>query len=354
MSEKSTRPTRRELRLARIAEESRRKSTDISSESTVVIPVAQSMLETAPTVDDDATKHPCVTVAQSNDSVAVAKSKNFSPQGSSIRSAYAYAREIFSRPKNLRTVTSTACVFALAVGCGLTLGSYGFEIAAQANSIESDFAGGDVEGSQTPTSLRSLSSAADSARFKAYEEKFSGNAVVCETVSSANSLTSFARNNLNKLIHPMAAGTFQESSPFGWRIHPLYGTSKLHEGVDFSAAIGTPIYAVADGKVVFSGASSETFGDPVVVIEHNIDGEVFTSWYLHSYASGIFVNEGDVVRLGDRIADVGNSGRSTGPHLHFEIHPGAYAGFTGPGPVDPMSFLKEQGAVDINDVCGVK
>ncbi|USR79702.1 M23 family metallopeptidase [Arcanobacterium pinnipediorum] len=346
MSDYKTRPTRRELRLARLAEEARQSCTDTASRTTVVMAVPEDLHSgdhagDLPELDSN-------TFAMDNAHGVDEQRRVRVPQ------LYASLRHFWHQSKNRRAFASASCAFVIAIGGGLALGSYGFETHAQANSAEGEFAGEEIDHSQTPATLRSLSGAADSARFKAYQEQFSGHAVVCETVSSANSLTAFARNDLDKFIHPLAAGTFSEASPFGWRIHPIYGTSTLHEGVDFSAALGTPIYAIADGKVVFSGSSSITFGDPVVIIEHEINGEKFTSWYLHSYASGIHVSEGDSVRMGDHIADVGNAGRSTGPHLHFEIHPGAFSGFDGPGPVDPMTFMKEKGAVDINDVCGAR
>lgn len=87
---------------------------------------------------------------------------------------------------------------------------------------------------------------------------------------------------------------------------------RMHEGIDISAPVGTPIYAPANGRVVFAGVQ-RGYG-LTVVLEH--EGELTT---LFGHNSKIFVKEGDVVSKGDKIAQVGNSGRSTGPHVHYEV-----------------------------------
>ncbi len=106
--------------------------------------------------------------------------------------------------------------------------------------------------------------------------------------------------------------TYVITSEFGLRRHPLTGRIQPHKGVDFSASIGTPIYSSADGVVVFNGRKSG-FG-LVVIIDH---GYGYKTAYAHS--SLILVEEGQKVKRGDMIARVGNTGRSTGPHLHYEV-----------------------------------
>lgn len=116
------------------------------------------------------------------------------------------------------------------------------------------------------------------------------------------------------------------TSKFGPRIHPIYQTAKNHNGVDFAAPIGTAIYAAGKGKVTFA-ARAGTAGNRVI-INHD---EGIETYYLHmnDFAPGI-VN-GTSVTQGQLIGWVGNTGASTGPHLHFEIHvDGGY--------VDPLSF----------------
>jgi murein DD-endopeptidase MepM/ murein hydrolase activator NlpD len=102
------------------------------------------------------------------------------------------------------------------------------------------------------------------------------------------------------------------TSPFGIRIDPFAHTRAFHAGLDFAARAGTPIFSAAGGIVAFAGFKRD-FGW-VVEIDH---GNGLTTRYAH--ASELLVRPGEVVVPGDRIAMVGSSGRSTGPHLHFEV-----------------------------------
>ncbi len=101
-------------------------------------------------------------------------------------------------------------------------------------------------------------------------------------------------------------------SPFGWRIDPFTGRSALHTGLDFQAAPGTPILAAAGGVVV-SQEVHPTYGN-MIEIDH---GNELITRYAH--LSRFWVKKGDLVKRGQRIAEVGTTGRSTGPHLHFEV-----------------------------------
>lgn len=102
------------------------------------------------------------------------------------------------------------------------------------------------------------------------------------------------------------------TSKYGYRPHPVTGRYQLHEGVDFRAAIGTRVYASRGGRVIFAGWRGG-YGK-IVGIEHEDD---FTTWYGH--LSRIRVKVGQVVPQGKVIGLSGNTGVSTGPHLHFEI-----------------------------------
>ena len=102
------------------------------------------------------------------------------------------------------------------------------------------------------------------------------------------------------------------ASSYGWRIDPFTGQNALHEGVDFIADVGTPIFAAAGGVVVYAGYHHQ-YGN-MIEIDHGND---FISRYAH--ASKLLVKEGEVVLRGRKIAEVGSTGRSTGPHLHFEV-----------------------------------
>ncbi len=102
------------------------------------------------------------------------------------------------------------------------------------------------------------------------------------------------------------------ASSFGWRIDPFTGERALHEGVDFAADVGTPIVAAAGGVVITSERHPE-YGN-MVEIDHGND---LTTRYAH--LSRILVKPGTLVRRGQEIAVSGSTGRSTGPHLHFEV-----------------------------------
>jgi len=101
-------------------------------------------------------------------------------------------------------------------------------------------------------------------------------------------------------------------SAFGWRIDPLNGRSALHTGLDFPSEPGTPILAAAGGVVVTQEYHS-AYGN-MVEVDHGND---LVTRYAH--ASKVLVKKGDVVKRGQKIAEVGTTGRSTGPHLHFEV-----------------------------------
>jgi murein DD-endopeptidase MepM/ murein hydrolase activator NlpD len=113
---------------------------------------------------------------------------------------------------------------------------------------------------------------------------------------------------------------FRFSSPFGWR------WGKMHEGVDMAAPTGTPIYAPADG-VVIAAEWERGYGN-LIKIRHEFG---ITTRYGH--LSKIRVKRGQKVSQGERIADMGSTGHSTGPHLHYEIRISGKA-------INPMTFIK--------------
>lgn len=115
------------------------------------------------------------------------------------------------------------------------------------------------------------------------------------------------------------------SSGFGNRFHPVDKKTKFHAGLDIAAPRGTPISAAADGTVKFAGWSN---GYGNLVILRHADGR--ETRYGHS--EKLFVKEGDMVRAGEKIAAVGSTGKSTGPHLHFEVRRNGV-------PLDPKNFL---------------
>jgi murein DD-endopeptidase MepM/ murein hydrolase activator NlpD len=113
-------------------------------------------------------------------------------------------------------------------------------------------------------------------------------------------------------INPVYSGDAWISSGFGYRRDPINGARRFHDGVDIVAPRRTPIIAPADGKVTFSGWREGT--GRTIEIKH---GYGYRTRYGHN--DKLTVRKGDTVRRGDTIALLGNSGRSTGPHLHYEI-----------------------------------
>jgi murein DD-endopeptidase MepM/ murein hydrolase activator NlpD len=114
-------------------------------------------------------------------------------------------------------------------------------------------------------------------------------------------------------------------SRFGWRIDPFTGRQALHTGLDFQADTGTPIVSAAGGVVVVSETHPQ-YGQ-MVEVDH---GNGLVTRYAH--ASKLLVKKGDLVKRGQRLALVGSTGRSTGPHLHFEV-------LVQGVPQDPRKFL---------------
>jgi murein DD-endopeptidase MepM/ murein hydrolase activator NlpD len=123
---------------------------------------------------------------------------------------------------------------------------------------------------------------------------------------------------------PVEAG--YNSSSYGWRIDPFNGSKAFHEGLDFPAATGTVIHAAADG-IVSMAELSAAYGN-IVKVEH---GSGLETRYAH--ASKLLVKVGERVTKGQAVALVGSTGRSTGPHLHYEIR---YNGNS----LDPRKYLK--------------
>lgn len=142
-----------------------------------------------------------------------------------------------------------------------------------------------------------------------------------ETMMMQNQL----RRRMLPSLPPVHSGYY--SSNFGWRIDPFTGQMAMHEGVDFVANAGTPVYASAGGVVDYAGMDS-SYGN-MVEIDH---GNNIVTRYAH--ASKVLVKVGQVVRRGQEIAEVGTTGRSTGNHLHFEVR---YKGVA----QNPVRFLQK-------------
>jgi len=134
-------------------------------------------------------------------------------------------------------------------------------------------------------------------------------------INAIPSIQPVSNKNLNRI-----------GSGFGYRIDPVYKDRRPHQGLDFTAPQGTPIYATADGTVKEVGFTTSGFGNRVV-INH---GYGYETLYGHMYRFKARV--GQKVKRGEVIGYVGNTGKSTGPHCHYEVHRGGR-------PVDPIYYF---------------
>jgi murein DD-endopeptidase MepM/ murein hydrolase activator NlpD len=166
------------------------------------------------------------------------------------------------------------------------------------------------------------------------------------------SLFEFTYKNLNKSVHSIESSVNEldeylldqdsilKSTPLtlpvnGWitsyygpRVNPVSGNLQMHEGLDVGAPNGAPIHSAADGIVIFSG-TKPGFGQHVQ-IDHGYGIET-----IYAHSSRVLVKKGDKIVRGDLIAQVGSTGHSTGPHLHYEVRVNGVA-------VDPYYFLLDQ------------
>jgi murein DD-endopeptidase MepM/ murein hydrolase activator NlpD len=137
---------------------------------------------------------------------------------------------------------------------------------------------------------------------------------------SYNEIAQFIKNKEQLLaatpaIQPVSNSDLKRvASGFGYRVDPVYKTVKFHAGLDFTAPQGTPIYATANGVVSTAGNLGNGFGNHVV-IRH---GYGYETLYGHMFR--IKVRNGTQVKRGEIIGWVGNTGKSTGPHCHYEVH----------------------------------
>lgn len=166
-----------------------------------------------------------------------------------------------------------------------------------------------------------------SARKSRYEMELAALIQVSESLAAA-----LAARQLGQVANPAAGGllvlpipTARLSSSFGPRIHPIFGSARLHAGMDLAAPTGTPIGAAGLGTVVTAGVLGG-YGN-AVVLDHG--GGLST---LYAHQSALAVTVGQVVEPGQVVGLVGSTGNSTGPHLHFEVRVFGT-------PVDPLTYL---------------
>lgn len=153
----------------------------------------------------------------------------------------------------------------------------------------------------------------DSTRPRIVPESVSLNKMVLNPVNSSN------------VVEYELPLTGRISSNFGTRFHPIDKKTKFHGGVDIAVPRGTPINSAADGVVTFAGKRGG-YGN-VVIVEHADGRETF-----YAHCDKLLVEKGQIVSGGELIAEAGSTGKSTGPHLHFELRENGK-------PIDPMKFL---------------
>jgi murein DD-endopeptidase MepM/ murein hydrolase activator NlpD len=136
----------------------------------------------------------------------------------------------------------------------------------------------------------------------------------------------YAQTLVTVPVRKPVTGEIDMSSPFGVRIDPFLGRPAMHSGIDLRGEIGEPVHATADGRISIAGRDGG-YGN-MVEIDH---GNGFATRYGH--LSEIDVKVGQRVRIGEVIGKIGSTGRSTGPHLHYETRVHGEA-------VDPQKFLR--------------
>ena len=146
----------------------------------------------------------------------------------------------------------------------------------------------------------------EEARKKAEEEAAKNKQPVKNNTGTVDSTVTHRGN-----LYSVTGKAYEVTSPYGYRIHPIFHTKIFHSGMDLGVPAGTKIYALTDGLVIYSGNMSG-YGN-VVMIDHGN----YTSLYAHN--SSLVVNVGQTVKGGQLISYSGSTGNSTGPHLHFEI-----------------------------------
>ena len=189
-------------------------------------------------------------------------------------------------------------------------------------SKESEISSISGELEQTNQKLAELQAAAEEAARKQKEKEAA--AAAAKKNNNSGSAGGAVVSGNGMFTHP-CPGYSRISSTFGYRNAPLAGASTNHKGVDFAASTGTPIYAAAAGTVTSAGYSGKAGN--LIIINH---GNGLLTYYMH--CNTIFVSAGQKVSKGQNIGQVGTTGNSTGPHLHFQV-------MNNGTPVNPMNYL---------------
>ncbi len=219
------------------------------------------------------------------------------------------------------------------------------EIEAQKDSYETQLEAANIallqlQGARNAHQQWQQQKAAEEAAQKAAAERAAAEAAAAAAAARNTPSRSNASNGSSGGGGGASSGPYVK--PTAGRVSSCFGSrwGTLHGGVDIAAPIGTPIYAAHSGVVQRAGTASG-FGYAVWILGD--DGYVTVYGHVNQY----FVRAGERVRAGEEIAEVGNRGESTGPHLHFEVHP---RGIMYGGHSDPVPWLRARG-IDLGNVC---
>ncbi|MBP3223401.1 MAG: M23 family metallopeptidase [Actinomycetaceae bacterium] len=234
-----------------------------------------------------------------------------------------------------RQMTSAIASICLASGVGI----YGFEMSksyVSSDSSQSVASLSDGMGEVQNSAMQLMQSDSGQEEDLAYADRKLTPSVTC---SPRTGLVTYGQST-STLVWPLGESTYRLTSSYGGRTDPVYKTYRMHEGQDFAGSLGTPVYSVADGVVEKTGGVNNA-----LYIKHERNGEVFYSVYVHMYARDVVVKEGQKIKAGQRIGAIGSYGKSTGPHLHFEIRDAAM------NALNPMTWMKNHGAEFLPSSC---
>jgi len=262
---------------------------------------------------------------------AVDRSTTNNPSGRKRkrRSASPLRKETLARGRKAAPLLAMLFVGGLAVVTALPANAQfqnSSSVAAMSGETE-----GNVDGVGTPKFLDGQSLEASAGSTVANRDAVS--ATTLRTYFGGRTSATYVNNPLGTIQWPFSV-TVPISDLFGWRIPPCGWCSADHHGVDFDAGEGYPIQIVADGVVTKVHLVDDNSYGVYVVIAHDVNGMKFESWYAHMVPGSVLVTEGQAVTVTQILGQVGNTGASTGAHLHFEIHVNGV-------PVDPFAWLTE-------------
>ncbi|WP_051172772.1 M23 family metallopeptidase [Microbacterium indicum] len=227
------------------------------------------------------------------------------------------------------SLAALGAVALLAVGTTIPIGSHAIAEAAVTTPADDASAADQTVAEAAGEQLQGYVAGSDIAEqpldhIDGYSASTYASVASADGISTANAF--YTNDPMADVQYPFVVGTSM-SSGYGMR------WGRLHEGIDFTPGEGAPVQAIADGVVRTATEAGGAYG-VTVYIDHIIDGQLVTSHYAHMLYGSLQVEDGDTVEVGDVIGNVGNTGRSYGAHMHFEI---IINGST----TDPQPWLEE-------------